>query len=107
MKRVDTARSAALRNLFALCASVLAGVVIFFPTWYGPENELHMKGAIALSLCAIFYVEWRRGMLSLPPSEMHAEVRRHGMQAFGWARPLPLLAIFLSIAAHVLTMLRA
>jgi hypothetical protein len=25
-----------------------------FPDWYGKGNELPMKGAIALSLCAIF-----------------------------------------------------
>jgi hypothetical protein len=34
-------------------------------------------------------------------------VRRRGMQAFGWVRPLPLLAIFLAIAANMLMAWRA
>ncbi len=106
MKTISETKAHRLCDFFALCAAALSGVVIFFPAWYGTENELHMKGAIALSLCAIFYVEWRRGMLSLPVAEMHAHVRRRGLQAFGWVRPLPLLAIFLAIVAYTLMMWR-
>lgn len=107
MKTISETKAHRLCDFFALCSAGLSCVVIFVPEWYGTENELHMKGAIALTLCGIFFVEWRRGMLSLPISEMHTQVRRHGMQAFGWVRPLPLLAIFLSIAANVLMALRA
>ena len=107
MKTISETKAHRLCDFFALCSVALCCVVIFFPEWYGAENELNMKGAVALSLCAIFYVEWRRGMLSLPIPELHAQVRRQGMQAFGWVRPLPLLAIFLAIAANVLMMLRA
>ena len=107
MKTMSETKAHCLCDLFALCSAALSCVVIFFPDWFGTKNELHVKGAIALSLCAIFYVEWRRGMLSLPVSEMHAHVRRRGLRFFGWVRPLPLLAIFLAIAANVLMMFRA
>jgi hypothetical protein len=107
MKGISETRAHRLCDVFAVCSAVLSCVVVFFPEWYGTQNELYMQGAIALSLCAIFYVEWRRGMLSLPLAEMHAHVRRRGMQAFGWVRPLPLLAIFLAIAANMLMAWRA
>ncbi len=107
MKTISEAKAHRLCDVFALCGAALCSVVIFFPAWYGTKNELHMKGAIALSLCAIFYVEWRRGMLSLPTAELHAHVRQRGMRAFGWVRPLPLLAIVLSIVANVLMAWRA
>lgn len=107
MKTISETRAHRLCDFFALCSVALCLVVVFFPEWYGSQNELHMKGAIALTLCGIFYVEWRRGMLSLPLGEMHAQVRRRGLQAFGWVRPLPLLAISLSIAANALMVLRS
>lgn len=107
MKTISETRSHRWCDFFALCCAALCGVVIFFPEWYGAKNELLMQGAIALSLCGIFTVEWRRGMLSLPVAEMHAQVRRRGIQAFGWMRPLPLLASILAIAANVLMSIRA
>lgn len=107
MKPISEARAHRLCDFFAVCSAALSCVVVFFPEWYGAKNELHMKGAIALTLCAIFYVEWRRGTLSLLLPEMHGQVRRRGMRAFGWVRPLPLLAIFLAIVANTLMALRA
>jgi len=92
-----------LRNTCAIGICVLSVVVIYFPSWYAPEHAMAVHGALILLVLFAWYVEWRSGMLSLRLDELHAEVRRRGVRAFGWVRPLPVLALgLLSVASYLM-----